>query len=196
MRKLFVALLFICVVLILASFYLNGYRRTWRQIWNLQTYSSPFLDMRVITGSAESLAAGYDPYINNPYDPLHRLFNYPLIWHVVLKSGINLHWTNPLAVICIALFFLGLALFPGKLTYPAIILLLLITFSPAVMLGVERGNVDLVFFFLISIALILVEISNLAALLLLLLGVLFKLYPVFSLGLFLDVKKKDYLKYI
>jgi hypothetical protein len=196
MKKLFAVLILICIALIAASFHYNGYRRTWRQIWNLQTYSLPFLDMRVITGSAESLAAGYDPRVNNFYDPLHREFNYPLIWYPILESGINSTWVIPLGIAAIVLFFAGLILFPGKLDFLSIFLLFLTAFSPAVMLGVERANVDLIFFFLVSLALVLAEISLPAAFLLLLIGVLFKIYPIFAAGALWSANRSKSIKYI
>lgn len=196
MRKLFVALLIVCVASIIVSFYRYGYRRTWAQIWNIETYEAPFLDMRIITGSAESLAAGYDPRVDNVYDPFHREFNYPAIWYPLFESGINSNWILPLGIAAIVLFFCGLALFPGKLNYLSIFLLLLTTFSSAVMLGVERANVDLIFFFIVSLALVLAEISIPAAFLLLLIGVLFKIYPVFAAGAFLSANRSKSLKYI
>ena len=49
----------------------RGYDSAFR-LWNVHTYGSPFLDLRLITASAESYAQGYDPALQNPADPEKR----------------------------------------------------------------------------------------------------------------------------
>jgi hypothetical protein len=59
---------------ILILFRAYGYENTWH-LWNVPTWKIPFLDFRLIPGSAESFAHGYEPSVENPYDPTQRIFN-------------------------------------------------------------------------------------------------------------------------
>jgi hypothetical protein len=57
------------------------------------------------------------------------------------------------------------------------------------MLSYERANVDLVFFASTVIALLLLEISAPASFLVMTLSILFKLFPLFAIGMYLDKRK-------
>jgi len=195
-KRIFAGLLLIGISLVVLGFRLIGYENTWHYLWNISTIMPPFADLRMIPESAEALKLGYDPAIQNPFDPTHRLFNYPKIWYLILRSPIDMSWTTPLAIVCTALFFLGLVLFPARLDKYSILFLLLLTFSPAVMAGIERANVDLVFFFIVSAAIFLLDVSAIASLTTLLIGALFKIFPIFAVTYFLELDKKTALKYI
>ncbi len=181
----------------LVHFY--GYRNTWH-LWHIPTdnspsSNSPFLDLRLITGSAESYAAGFDPTINNPFDPTQRIFNYPKIWYLILASGINQNWTVPIALVMIGLVLLSVVLFPGKLTWFSTLLLVFALFSPAAMLEFERANVDGFFFVMMTAGLLLLDVSAIASFIIFLISILFKIFPVFGLAYFLDREKKASIKY-
>ncbi|MBT7781674.1 MAG: DUF2029 domain-containing protein [Anaerolineae bacterium] len=68
--------------------------------------------------------------------------------------------------------------------------MLLITFSPAAMLLYERGNVDLLIFFICAMAILMIEYSSLAAAVIILLGALLKIFPIFALVIFFEKKWK------
>ncbi|MCL4529139.1 MAG: hypothetical protein M1282_06975 [Chloroflexi bacterium] len=177
------------------SFYFYGYTKTW-ELWNIPAYQLPFLDLRSILTAAESYRAGYNPTIANPFDPLGRRFNYPIVWDLVLESGVNQNWTIPLGIGIIGLFLIGVVLFSGKLNKLSIFFLLLGLFSPAALFGIERANVDLLFFFFLSLGLILLDVSQIASFLLLLVGILFKIFPLFGAGYFIGKDNKSSLKFI
>jgi hypothetical protein len=92
-------------------FYFYGYEKTWN-LWNIPTLLPPFLDFQLLPASAESIRAGYNPAMENPFDPEGWIFNYPQIWYLILRTPINFEWTIPLALVLIALFFISVALFP------------------------------------------------------------------------------------
>lgn len=193
-KVLLVAIIFgIGLFGLLVHFY--GYMNTWH-LWNIPAYESPFLDLRSITGGAESYSAGFDPAIKNPFDPLHRLFNYPKIWYLILASGINQSWTLPIALVMIGLFLLSIILFPGRLTWFSTSLLVFALCSSAVMLEFERANVDGFIFILMTAGLLLLDVSAIASLIVLLISILFKIFPVFGLAYFLDPENRTSLKYI
>ena len=188
-KKLYISLLCAGLAILGLSFYFYGYEKTW-QLWNIPTFMPPFLDFQLLPASAESIRAGYNPAIENPLDPKGRIFNYPQIWYLILRSPINFGWTIPLAIIFIALFFISIALFPGKLDRLSTLLLLLVTFSPAILLGVERANVDIIFFSSMALALSLSQTWLLGAFLALMFSVIFKIYPVLGAGFLFGVEKK------
>ena len=55
----------------------------WHSTWNalvIPTMSPEFADMRTVQGSFESLSNGFNPQVNNPFDPWNRPMNYSSIW--------------------------------------------------------------------------------------------------------------------
>jgi hypothetical protein len=194
-KRLYIGLLCAGLAILGLSFYFYGYENTWR-LWHIPTLQPSFLDFRLIPGSAESIRAGYDPGVENPSDPLGRIFNYPRIWYIFLYTPIDLKWTTPISISIIAFFFLGVGIFPGKLDRFSIFLLLLTIFSSAVMLGVERANVDLIFFTFLALALVMIETFPPGSFSLLMLSVVFKIFPIFGAGYFLGFEKKRAYQYI
>src|SRR6266540_3370006 len=132
-------------LLILVLFKTYGYEETW-QLWKVPTQNLPFLDFRLIPGSAESFTHGYEPSIENPYDPTQRIFNYPAFWRLFFYTGITQDDTTWIVILMIILFFCGVILFPQNISISSALWMLLIVFSPASMLLYERGNVDLIVF--------------------------------------------------
>ena len=155
-----------------------------------------FADLRTITGGAESKKLGFDPMVKNPGDPWNRVMNYPRIWQTLYFFGIDERDTVPMGILFIILFLCGVCLvLPNapNLTIFAIILPLL---SPSVLLGIERGNIDLLMFFLVSLAVFLINKSkySLSAFIVLLAGLL-KLFPIFAAFMFFKTNKKTFLRY-
>ena len=188
MKRAWVVTLIVSIANIGLCMYFYGYENTWR-IWNVPVYESPFLDIQLITGTAESLEKGFDPTVFNPYDPGKRIFNYPKIWYVFLNLGLGRRAATPLAIASLILFFITLAIFPKPRNKLTIVLLTAIVFSSALMLAYERANVDLLFFSSVVIALLLLDISVLSSFLVMLLSILFKIFPVFAIGIYLDKRK-------
>ncbi len=165
-------------------------------LWDIPDLHLPFLDVRLITGGAESYAQGYDPALYNPRDPRGRIFNYPKIWYLVLASGIDQRWPVPLALAMIALFLGSVYAFPGRLTGLSVFLILFALVSSAGMLAIERANVEFIIFGLMTLSLILVDRSAISAFGIMLLAILFKIIPVLGIGAFFGQDRTTSLRLI
>jgi len=176
----------------LISFKYYGYEKTW-QLWKVPTIMPPFLDFRLIPGSAESFRNGFEPTLKNPGDPAGRIFNYPAFWRIFFYSGITQDDTIWISILMIVLFFIGVFLFPDKLQTSGAIAMLLVVFSPASMLLYERGNADLIVFFIcVLIVLASGYSANLTAVLLMI-GAVVKLFPFFGVSILLRESKPKFL---
>jgi hypothetical protein len=157
-----------------------GYETTW-QFWNIPTMTPHFADLRTITGLSFTLLQGLNPMLNNPGDPWQRPFNYPPIWKVLVWIGVRPQHTTLIGILFIGLFFIGLCLPFAELPWAETFFLMLGVLSPAVLLGIERANTDLLIFFLVSIAAWLLGRSTAWATLAFQMAIFLKLYPLFSL---------------
>ena len=184
------ATLFIWLSIIIL-FKVRGYWETWA-LWNVPTWKVPFLDFRLIPGSADSFRHGFEPSIENPYDPTHRIFNYPAFWRLFFYTGITQADTIWFSVTMIVLFFTGVFLFPGKLSIPSVIAMLLVMFSPASMLLYERGNVDLIVFFVCALIVLAESYSAYSAAGLIALASVMKLFPFLGVSVLLNESKNKF----
>jgi hypothetical protein len=170
-----------------------GYKETLR-LWNIDAPSPCFADFRGITSGAESKALGYDPMLYNPRDPYHRTMNYPRIWQLLYLVGLNQSHTEVCAWTIIGLFVIGLFLVtPATISRSTSMILALCIFSPAVLLGVELGNLDLFMFFLLSMAIFYIRRESGPAKIFgvtcFLAAFILKLYPILGVGLILNQPK-------
>jgi hypothetical protein len=179
-RWMVVALAIVMWFAILLLFATYGYEKTWK-LWNVPVFSPPFVDFRLIPGSAESLRSGFDPVLNNPGDPLHRTFNYPALWYLLFKTGITQADTTWMSIAMLVAFFIAVFAFPGPLTSLDAVLMLLMLFSPAAMLLYERANVDALVFVVCALGLILADASVGLATCVFLFGAMLKIFPFFGL---------------
>ena len=134
-----------------AGLFLAGPQRFF-PLFGMKPSVPDYADARVITAAFESLADGHDPLLENPRDPFGRALNYPRIWLLPAAWGLNQSHTAMLAHLLMASYFLGWLIFPpancGMRTaafMPAIGL------SPAAILCIERGNIDLLIFFMLAV---------------------------------------------
>ena len=155
----------------------------WSEILGVPVMSPHFLDLRIVTGGAPCASQGINVYLDGHCDPLGRRFNLPPVWLLLGHLGLtdkDALWLGPLfglgAVMVFAAVMRGRTVVAGIAALAALL-------SPSVMLGFERGNVDLVIFVLVGCAALLLAgetRSRLAASFsLLALAVVAKLYPVF-----------------
>jgi len=163
--------------------------------WNIPLDPPGFYDSLQFAWASESHARGYDPLIENPLNPRGHQLNYPRIWHLLFYLGINRSHVNIMGSIVVILFFIGIGLFwfskdYGFLTY---LFLSMAAISPPVMLGIERSNIELVLFFVLSIALLLNYYSRIPALLLFIFASILKIYPVFGFLYLLKESKRRFL---
>ncbi|KAA2234800.1 hypothetical protein [Salinarimonas soli] len=105
-----------------------------------------FTDTISVTHSIDCLRAGFDPYRTGQCDPWGRMFNYPPVWLELRHLGVSSAATDVIGV-SMALLAAGALLMILRATTPvggALVILAIL--SPAVMFGIERGNVDVFLF--------------------------------------------------
>ncbi len=152
--------------------------------------SPSFADLRTITGGAESSRLGFDPMIQNPADPWGRTMDYPRIWESLFALGINQGDTLIIGLIMIFSFLVGLFLFVRDIDKKTALIMAIAVFSPAVLLGIERGNNDLLIFFLLAAALVTIRRSMVVATGLITLGAALMYFPIFGLLVLLGVPRR------
>lgn len=188
-----VVILFLVLSMLVAGAFQIFGTAAWK-FWNAPTLQPSFADTRIITASAESHRLGFDPEIENPRDPFGRLFNLPAIWKLFFLTKIDQSHTNLFAGLLISSYFIGLLLFFARVKPAYGWLAAFCAFFPPIMLGIERGNVDLFMFFLCAVSLSLIEKSGVYASLVLLLASGLKLFPVFGIGALMKYERKTFLR--
>ena len=161
-------------------FAVRGYVRT-GELWGFQAAMPPFMDIRVITDGAVAYRQGVDPMQSNPTDSSGRPLNYPRVWQSLYRLGIGPGDAVWLGGLCAGLFVVGILVVPPALTAAEAGWMLAALFSPAVVLGLERGNTDLGIFFLVALAVVTVARGTAWPLVLLLGAFVLKLFPLAGL---------------
>ncbi|WP_221031052.1 hypothetical protein [Actomonas aquatica] len=129
----------------------KGPYATW-QWWGFVASNPAFYDTQVITAGAESFREGHDPLRENPADLGGRPLNYPRIWHQLFALGIDRSDTPILGGFMLGCFLLTLALFVHLVRGPPAWWWFGAILSPAILLGLERGNTDILAFALVAAA--------------------------------------------
>ena len=78
-------IIFLFIISISALMILTFGWENFFKIFYIDTMTPIFADSRVWIGANKSRLLGYDPYINNPYDPWERELGYPRIWMFVAQ---------------------------------------------------------------------------------------------------------------
>jgi len=130
----------------------------WVRSWKVIGFPGalpPFSDFHVVTENAarcSDASISEYPYIHARCDPWHQIYNYPPIWLMLGKLGINGSHTAAMAMLielpALALFALllrGRSVRCGLLALPLML-------SPSVVLGFERGNIDILEWILVCAA--------------------------------------------
>ena len=176
------AVVIVALVLYLGSVVLGG-RSQWDRL-QVPAAKQSFLDLRAITSAWDCERRGVDPLHANPCDPLQRTFQYPRLWLLPGRLGLDEGATVPLGVVVAIVFVLSALWFLGPLKIWEGFVAAAVLCSPAVMLGVERGNADLVVFAVLVLALALFrsrgKLRRALSHLLFLLAAMLKLYPAFA----------------
>jgi len=178
--------------MLLFLFRVYGYEATWK-LWRVPVQPPQFSDFRLIPGSAESFRRGFEPTQRNPGDPHKRIFNYPAFWRLFFYTGITEADTLWVVTLMLILFFVAIFIFPQDITIIDSLLMLLIIFSPASMLLYERGNVDLIVFFLCALVVWSLEFSAIAAVIVLMFAIIVKIFPFFGFTVFLREPKTKFM---
>ena len=155
---------------------------------------APFADMQAILSASDAYREGYNPYIENPSDPLGRQHVYPKPWLWLGYTGITQDHSKFAAILLMSFFFL----LSIKILRPEngneFLLSAMLLLSPAVLLGVERGNNDLIIFILLGLAVFFLDsksrLLDLIAYFLLFLTSILKFYPIASFLIFVRIIKE------
>jgi hypothetical protein len=170
----------------------------WVQAWHIFAVPSmqpPFHDMQFVTDHAGCFAKGFNAYFPNPCDPFQTPFNYPplLLWIGYL--GINGGHTIWLAVLMAIMALAALVALMRGQSISAGALISLAIISPSVLLGFERGNIDLFILALVGGAALLIArhgaMQTMLATVLLCFAVGSKLYPVFCVALLAKFSRRN-----
>jgi len=190
-KSLLIAGIVFMWLVILTSFNTKGYTETW-QMWNVPTLKPVFRDFLLIPGSAESFRHGYEPTIENPYDPGERIFNYPAFWRLFFYTNITVDDTLWIVITLLILYFISVIVFPQKISVLGAVLMLLVVFSPASMLLYERGNADLFVFFICAMILLASDYSANLTAILIVFGSIVKMFPLLGLAVLLKEEKRKF----
>jgi hypothetical protein len=144
-----------------------------------------FLDLRSVTSGWECTRKGIDVLIRNPCDPFPRPANYPRVWLWPSFLGLGQSSTLILGIVVAVAFFAGALVLMGHVESPMDVLVwICLLVSPAVMLGVERGNADLIVFPIVVAGVLLLRaggvVVRVAAHAALLFAAMLKLFPAFA----------------
>ena len=190
-RLFLIASSFVIWGMLLFLFKIYGYEETWK-LWRVPVEQPQFSDFRLIPGSVESFRMGLEPTQRNPGDPHKRIFNYPAFWRLFFYTGITEADTVWVVGLMLVLFFVGIFIFPQEITILDSLVLLLVVFSPASMLLYERGNVDLIVFFLCALVVCSLEFSAFVSAGLLMFAIIVKIFPFFGVTVLLKESKPKF----
>lgn len=181
----------------LGIIYLSYSDSAWTSFWGFLNIpaSEPFSDFKALNIFLEYKKNGFNPYFKNPMsDPVHMFMIYPSIWlnifdYLNLKNDLNFQIT--VFLILFTYFFVLVDLFLRiKNTYFKY-LFLIFFFSTSNFLLIERLNVEIILFCLIYFAL--VNQGFFKQFIFYLLGVMLKIFPIFSIFMFIEKKKSFFI---
>src|SRR5215207_1458130 len=155
--------------------------------WNkigVEPGNTIFADLYAVTTTWDCEQRGIDPFPDNPCNPLGAIVNFPRLWIELGNLGLDSGDTKPLAVALAAVFFAAAVIATGPLGRGEGLVYAAALLSPAVLLGVQRGNVDLLMFALVVAGVLLVRRSVWAGAGAIVLAAVLKLFPLLALPIF------------
>lgn len=182
---LFALIAFVAAFLI--QFFIFGYVETWR-MWQVFPNYPHFNDLRGLLVWADLYGSGIDPRLYDHPSPSIQTMNYPRIWMYIHHLGLGENCTTAAGMVIIALFLAGLLIGLPRLNHKGVAFIIAAVASPAVLLGIERVNIDLFLFFILSLAVACVSTRPFFAWAAVVLTFELKLYPIF--GLLVLLRKK------
>jgi hypothetical protein len=186
-----------CVALYLSL--IAGFRILWEvDVWpwlGVPAGRSLFFDARNVAAAAECSRLGHDPLVDNPCDPWGRAMFYPRVWLVLRWIGLEQGHTVLFGAVIVAVFLLLFLLLLPRLSFMEGIVVAAAACSPAVMFAIERANMDLVIFSGLAVAALVWRrdsaTARYAAVGLVLLMAVAKLYPAAALLAFVSARRRD-----
>ncbi len=169
----------------------------WSNFWNflgIPYQLPPFSDLDSINRSLLSYMEGFNPYLENPNDISGSKYIYPKIW-LYIFNFLNLNNEINFRLFCFIIifsyFFSILNLFTKFKNKLFLVIILFFIFSKINLLLIERLNIDIIIFLLSCI--ILFSSKIFIKFFFFLLSFLLKIYPIFSILIFIKNKKYFYL---
>ena len=157
-------------------------------------HPKPFIDARNLTAAWDCQRLGYDPLYQSPCDPLGRPLMYLRTWLLLGVFGLDQSDTFVLSVVLVAAMFVSFAVLAGPVPAGTGVMFAVAACSPAVMFAVERANMDVALFSVVTLAILLWRsFPNPARVLspaIVLLAATAKVYPVFALPAFLATRSR------
>ena len=187
------------ISIFVASFFIliSSSDNYWINFWNffnIPYQLPPFSDLDSISRALLSFKEGYNPYLENPNDLSGGKYIYPKIWLHIFDL-LNLQNQNNFKIFCfliITLYFFSILEILSKTKNKLFLFIVLIfLFSKINLLLLERLNIDIVIFILSC--LILSYSKFYLKFLLYFLSLNLKLYPLFSIFIFIENKRRFYL---
>ena len=146
----------------------------------------PFTDWEWIPSSVRCWAEGVDVYVNNTCFKSgdNLAFNYSPLWLRLSFLGLMEKWVNVTAIGFCLLFFLSPAIYDQLRNRRTQEIAILTMLSSGTILGVERGNADILLFLIIVVALMAMQLKSMTRFIgygLLIFAGLLKFYPFIGL---------------
>ena len=190
-----VSAIFIALFALLFLGHLNGWDPTWRT-FGVTPLEPHFFDMHAVTDHADCTSNGFDAYILNPCDP-RTPFNYPPIWLSLRYLGID---GSDSALLSVLITVAALAVLVSLLKRRPIgdgFIASMAILSPSMMMGIERGNIDLSILALVGAAALIFADQKpkrvVSAIALILFAVVLKLYPFFCIAIAARFSRRTFL---
>jgi hypothetical protein len=162
-----------------------GGHRSWGKL-GVSPFEPSFADLRNLTSAWDCTRQGIAVLPVDPCDFDNRPANYPRLWLLPYHLGLRQGATVGVGVIVAAVFLAAaVAVLPGAASWLTTLIYATVLCSPAAMLGVERGNVDLLIFAVVVVAVLVYRRGLLRLIIadgLLLLAACLKLFPIFAFG--------------
>jgi hypothetical protein len=163
-----------------------GGHAEWDQL-GVPAVSPGFFDLRSVTSGWDCARHDWGAWPVNPCDPGGRPENYPRVWMAASILGLGEDDTYLIgALIAIVFFVAAILVLPRRAPFADALVYGLALCSPAVMFGVERGNVDIALFSLVAAAGLVMRRMRYgppAASALILVAAVLKLFPIAAVGM-------------
>jgi hypothetical protein len=170
-----------------------GGHRAWGEL-GVPAASPGFLDLRSLTSGWDCARNDQGAWPDNPCDPYGRPENYPRIWLAASIFGLGQDDTYVLGSLLAVLFFVSAILVvPRQAPVGVAVVYGVALCSPTVMLGVERGNVDILLFTMIAAAGLVLRRKSYGppvASALVLAAAVLKLFPIAAIGMLAGLPRR------
>lgn len=185
----------IFIILLLIFFLYNMFNHNFWNYWGIPHIEPTFADMHAILSASDAHQDGFNVFLKNPYDVQNRVHIYSRMWLWIGNFGLSRNDNTLLGGLLVSLFLLVAISLLRPRDLKEFLVALMILFSPAIMLGVERANNDLVIFIILVSAIhclyINMRYADFLSYLLILFASFLKFYPLVSFSIFIRHIKEN-----